>query len=140
MFTRIDLRDQDLSARELAETLPRARLDTAAALEAVIPTIEDVRVRGAAAVRDASERFDRVRPEHLRVPAEAIAAGLAGLDPAVREGLELSIAHNRAGHAAQMPTERVTEIVPGGRVIQRWIPVRRVGLYVPGGQIGRAHV
>ena len=133
MFTRIDLRDQDLSARELAETLPRARLDTAAALEAVIPTIEDVRVRGAAAVRDASERFDRVRPEHLRVPAEAIAAGLAGLDPAVREGLELSIAHNRAGHAAQMPTERVTEIVPGGRVIQRWIPVRRVGLYVPGG-------
>lgn len=133
MLTRIDLRDQDLSARELAETLPRARLDTAAALEAVIPTIEDVRVRGAAAVRDASERFDRVRPEHLRVPAEAIAAGLAGLDPAVREGLELSIAHNRAGHAAQMPTERVTEIVPGGRVIQRWIPVRRVGLYVPGG-------
>ena len=133
MLTRIDLRDQDLSARELAEALPRARLDVATALAAVTPVIEDVRVRGAAAVRDAAERFDAVRPEHLRVPAAAIKAALADLDPAVREGLELCIAHNRAGHAAQLPAEAVTEVVPGGRITQRWIPVRRVGLYVPGG-------
>ena len=133
VLTRIDLRDQDLSARELAEALPRARLDVATALAAVTPVIEDVRVRGAAAVRDAAERFDAVRPEHLRVPAAAIKAALADLDPAVREGLELCIAHNRAGHAAQLPAEAVTEVVPGGRITQRWIPVRRVGLYVPGG-------
>ena len=133
MLTRIDLRDQDLSARELAEALPRARLDVATALDRVAPVIQDVRVRGAAAVRDASERFDAVRPEHLRVPAQALRAALAGLDPAVREGLELCIAHNRAGHAAQLPAETTTEVVPGGRITQRWIPVRRVGLYVPGG-------
>ena len=133
MLTRIDLRDQDLSARELAEALPRARLDVATALDRVAPVIQDVRVRGAAAVRDASERFDAVRPEHLRVPATAVRAALAGLDPAVREGLELCIAHNRAGHAAQLPAETTTEIVPGGRITQRWIPVGRVGLYVPGG-------
>ena len=133
VLTRIDLRDQDLSARELAEALPRARLDVATALDRVAPVIQDVRERGAAAVRDASERFDAVRPEHLRVPAQALRAALAGLDPAVREGLELCIAHNRAGHAAQLPAETTTEIVPGGRITQRWIPVRRVGLYVPGG-------
>ena len=133
MLTRIDLRDQDLSARELAEALPRARLDVATALDRVAPVIQDVRERGAAAVRDASERFDAVRPEHLRVPAQALRAALAGLDPAVREGLELCIAHNRAGHAAQLPAETTTEIVPGGRITQRWIPVGRVGLYVPGG-------
>ena len=133
MLTRIDLRDTDPDARDLAAILPRADLDVAAALEAVAPLIEDVRVRGAAALRDAAERFDHVRPEHLRVPASAIERALADLDPAVREGLELSIAHNRAGHAAQLPVERVTEVVPGGRVVQRWIPVRRVGLYAPGG-------
>ncbi len=133
MLSRIDLRDTDLTARELAEALPRATLDVASALEAVTPTIEDVRARGAAALRDAAERFDHVRPEHLRVPAAALAEALAALDPAVREALELSIAHNRAGHGAQLPTERVTQIVPGGSVTQRWVPVRRVGLYVPGG-------
>ena len=133
MLTRIDLRDTDPDARDLAAILPRADLDVAAALESVAPLIEDVRARGAAALRDAAERFDHVRPEHLRVPASAIERALAQLDPAVREGLELSIAHNRAGHAAQLPVERVTEVVPGGRVVQRWIPVRRVGLYAPGG-------
>ena len=133
MLSRIDLRDTDLTARELAEALPRAALDVACALEAVTPTIEDVRVRGAAALRDAAERFDHVRPEHLRVPAAALAEALAALDPAVREALELSIAHNRAGHGAQLPTERVTQIVPGGTVTQRWVPVQRVGLYAPGG-------
>ena len=133
MLTRIDLRDTDPDARDLAAILPRADLDVAAALESVAPFIEDVRARGAAALRDAAERFDHVRPEHLRVPASAIERALAQLDPAVREGLELSIAHNRAGHAAQLPVERVTEVVPGGRVVQRWIPVRRVGLYAPGG-------
>ena len=133
MLTRIDLRDTDPDARDLAAILPRADLDVAAALESVAPFIEDVRARGAAALRDAAERFDHVRPEHLRVPASAIERALADLDASVREGLELSIAHNRAGHAAQLPVERVTEVVPGGRVVQRWIPVRRVGLYAPGG-------
>ena len=133
MLNRIDLRESDLNARELAEALPRATLDVAAALDAVAPTIADVRERGAAALREAAERFDHVRPEHLRVPRETLTRALEGLDPAVREALELSIAHNRAGHAAQLPRETVTEIVPGGTVTQRWIPVRRVGLYVPGG-------
>ena len=133
MLTRIDLRDTDLTPRQLAERLPRAALDIATALETVAPIISDVRARGAAALRDLAERFDGVRPERLRVPREAIERAIDGLDPAVREALELSIAHNRAGHAAQMPTERVTRIIDGGIITQRWVPVRRVGLYVPGG-------
>ena len=133
MLTRTDLRSTRLSARQLAQALPRATLDVTAAQAAVAPLIEDVRSRGAAALRDAAERFDGVRPVHLRVPAAAIAQALEDLDPSVREALELSIAHNRAGHAAQVPAERTTEVVPGGCVTQRWIPVERVGLYVPGG-------
>lgn len=113
--------------------LPRAGLDIAGALDAVTPLIEDVRHRGAEAVMDASERFDGVRPATLRVPAAEIAAALRGLDPQVRDALEISIAHARAGHGVQVPEEIVTEIIPGGTITQRWVPVERVGLYVPGG-------
>lgn len=133
MLTRIDLRTSQLSPGDLNRVLPRAALDVASALEAVRPVIDDVRARGAAALRDAAERFDGVRPEHLRVPASEIALALERLDPQVRRALEISIAHNRAGHTAQLPTERSTEVVAGGVVAQRWVPVRRVGLYVPGG-------
>ena len=133
MLTRTDLRSTRLSARQLAQALPRATLDVTAAQAAVAPLIDDVRRRGAAALRDAAERFDGVRPVHLRVPAAAITQALNDLDPSVREALELSIAHNRAGHTAQVPAERTTEVLPGGTVTQRWIPVERVGLYVPGG-------
>ncbi|WP_299274355.1 histidinol dehydrogenase [uncultured Georgenia sp.] len=133
MLRRIDLRGTTLSAGELADVLPRATLDVEAALAQVLPIIQDVRDRGAAALRDLAERFDGVRPEHLRVPVDALEEALAGLDPQVREGLELAIAHNRAGHQAQLPSDRDTEILPGGHVRQRWLPVGRVGLYVPGG-------
>lgn len=133
MLRRIDLRGTTLSAGELADVLPRATLDVEAALAQVLPIIQDVRDRGAAALRDLAERFDGVRPEHLRVPVDALEEALAGLDPQVREGLELAIAHNRAGHRAQLPSDRDTEILPGGHVRQRWLPVGRVGLYVPGG-------
>ena len=133
MLTRIDLRTSRLAAGDLSRVLPRATLDVVSALASVQPVIDDVRSRGAAALRDAAERFDGVRPEHLRVPAQDIARALEGLDPHVRQALEISIAHNRVGHAAQLPTERTTRVVPGGTVTQRWVPVRRVGLYVPGG-------
>lgn len=133
MLRRIDLRATDLTPDALVDVLPRATLDVEAAMAQVLPIIDDVRTRGGAALRDLAERFDGVRPEHLRVPAQALAEALENLDPQVREALELSIAHNRAGHTAQLPVERDTEILPGGHVRQRWVPVSRVGLYVPGG-------
>lgn len=133
MLRRLDLRGTQLTTRQLAEVMPRAVLDVTAALDAVAPVIADVRARGAAALRDAAQRFDQVRPQHLRVPQSALQEALEQLDPQVRQALELCAAHNRAGHQAQLPVEKETEIVPGGRVTQRWVPVRRVGLYVPGG-------
>jgi len=133
MIRRIDLRAQILSPRELSERLPRAALDVEAATAAVAPIVDDVRQRGGVALRDLAERFDGVRPERLRVPASALEEAAGSLDSELREAFELSIAHNRAGHRAQMPAGQETRIVPGGVVRQRWIPVRRVGLYVPGG-------
>lgn len=136
MISTLDLRGtalSDLGPRGLREVLPRAEYDVADALDVVVPICHAVRDRGAAAVREFGERFDGVVPQHLRVPAEVLAAALEALEPAVRSALEESIRRARLVHAAQLPTEHVTEVAPGGRVAQRWVPVERVGLYVPGG-------
>ena len=133
MISRIDLRGQRLDARELVAALPRPDLDVAQAAVAVAPIIEDVRLRGATALRDLAERFDGVRPDHLRVPAAAIRDALDALDPAVRAALSESIRRARIVHAAQRPADFAVDLGPGAQVRQRWIPVRRVGLYVPGG-------
>ena len=108
-------------------------MDLGAAVATVSDLLAAVRDRGAVAVLDASEQFDGVRPTSLRVPAAVLATGLSAANPRVRAALEESIARARAGHAAQIPTGAVTEIAPGGFVEQRWVPVSRVGLYVPGG-------
>jgi histidinol dehydrogenase len=133
VISRIDLRGRALSRRELLDELPRAEVDVEHAGEVVAPILADVRARGAAALRDLAERFDGVRPAHLRVPAAAIAAALAALDPIVREALEETISRVREVHAAQVPADFTVQVAPGAQVRQRWVPVRRVGLYVPGG-------
>ncbi|GEL46329.1 histidinol dehydrogenase [Cellulomonas hominis] len=133
MISRIDLRGRTLSRRELLEALPRPELDVESAAAAVEPILADVRTRGADALRDLAERFDGVRPEHLRVPAQAIAAAVDVLDPDVRAALDETIRRVRTVHAAQRPADHTVQVAPGAQVRQRWIPVRRVGLYVPGG-------
>lgn len=92
-----------------------------------------VREHGYSAIRAASERFDGVSPEVLRVPAEAIAEAEGTLDPQVRAALLESINRARRVHAAQRRSDHTTQVVPGGAVTERWVPVDRVGLYVPGG-------
>lgn len=133
MLQKINLRGVTISRSVLADRLPRAAFNIENALEVVRPLIDDVRARGGAALRDASEKFDGVRPSALRVPVAELERAAAALDPQLRTALEISIAHNRAGHEAQLPQEKLTEVMPGGFVRQRWIPVQRVGLYVPGG-------
>lgn len=129
----IDLRGQPLDRVTLRERLPRAAVDIDAALEQVRPLVDDVRVRGAAALDDLAERFDGIRPERLKVPAEELTRALDRLDPQVRDALEEAIRRARAVHADQIRPDVTTEVAPGGRVTERWVPVERVGLYVPGG-------
>ena len=132
-MSRLDLRGRPLEVRALRKALPRGEFDVEAALEQVRPIVEDVRRRGAAALRDLSERFDGVRPTRLRVPARVLQAALAQLDPALRAALEESIRRARLVHADQRRTDVTTQVVDGGTVTERWVPVDRVGLYVPGG-------
>lgn len=133
MLARTDLRGSTPSTAELRATLPRGEVDVDAVLHAVRPIVDDVRERGVSAVLELSERFDKIRPESIRVPAAVIAAALASLDADVRAALEESIARSRLVHADQRRSETVTQVADGGTVTERWVPVQRVGLYVPGG-------
>ena len=132
MLTRIDVRGQ---GRPVPAELPRAQLDVDAALEAVRPICDAVRRDGAKAVRDLTERFDGVRLGDLAVPAHELERALAELDADVRAALEEAIARTRRVHEAQRRSDVEVEVSPGGTVTERWLPVGRVGLYVPGGLV-----
>ncbi len=131
MLHRLDL--TGTAPADLRTVLPRARVDVHTAEAVVTPVVEDIAARGYPAVRDATLRFDGVDVPQPRVPAEALAAALDDLDPDVRAGLTESIRRARIVHQAQRRNTVDVEVVPGGTVTERWIPVRRVGLYVPGG-------
>ncbi|GAB2842897.1 histidinol dehydrogenase [Actinoallomurus bryophytorum] len=132
MISRIDLRGS--LPDDLRSVLPRAELDVEAALEKVRPICDDVRHRGAAAVREYTARLDGVDLASARVPSEAIRQALDGLAPGVRDALEECVRRARLVHRDQRRTDVTTQVVPGGTVTERFVPVERVGLYVPGGQ------
>ncbi len=133
MLTRVDLRGSHQDRTALANLLPRATLDVAAATASAESIIADVRHRGLDAIVDATNRFDGVAGATLRVGAEELARALRTLDPDVRAALEVAIERVRAVHAAQLRDDTTVRIGAGASVTQRWLPVRRVGLYVPGG-------
>ena len=136
---RIDLRDRDtaaLSRVSLSGVLPRATLDVAAAAEQIRPVCDDVRQRGAAAVREYTARFDGVDLETTRVPPEALDAALSALDPAVARALEEAARRARLVHEAQLPpAENTVSPADGLTVTARYVPVSRAGVYVPGGLV-----
>ena len=134
MIHTIDLRGSQPSRSELAALIPRARTDVSAATEAAAQLIDEVRSRGELALLDQAERLDGVRPERIRIHAEEISRAVRGLDPVVRAALEEAIERVQAATHAQVPASTVTTLGPGARVIQRWQPVNRAGLYVPGGK------
>jgi len=133
VMARIDLRGADLSAARLRAALPRGGVDVDAALPSVRPIVEAVADRGAEAALEYGESFDGVRPTTVRVPAAQLDAALAGLDRDVQAALAAAIERARAVHADQRRTDSTTTLAPGATVTERWVPVERVGLYVPGG-------
>jgi histidinol dehydrogenase len=130
VLNRIDLRGRLVDPRRI---LPRAQLDVAVAVEQIRPTIDGVREHGIDAIRAATLRLDGVTLERLRVPISELKAAEARLEPAVRDALLEAISRARRVHADQRREEVTTRVVAGGTVTERWLPVRRVGLYVPGG-------
>ncbi|GAA2071612.1 histidinol dehydrogenase [Microbacterium hatanonis] len=134
MLRTIDLRGRALSPAEFLAAVPRADGARDEALSVASEIVADVAERGETALREQATAFDGVSGHDLRVPASHLVEALDRLAPDVRAALEEAITRVRRASAAQVPAPVVTEIAPGARVAQRWQPVRRVGVYVPGGK------
>ena len=134
MMRVVDVRNRHLTKRGYQELLPRAPLDIDTALLAVTPIIDSVKSGDESTLLELSEKFDGIRPSSLKVPVEVIDAALQALDPQLRSIITESIRRVRIVHRDQQRGITTTKVVDGGEVEERWIPVDRVGLYVPGGR------
>ena len=134
MIRSLDLRGKALTKVGYQKAIPRASLDIAAALVSIEPILQKVKSGTEADLLQLAEEFDGVRPQSIRVPQSALDKALADLDPKIRAALELSAERIRKVHNDQTRGVTTTKVVDGGVVTERWIPVDRVGLYVPGGR------
>ena len=134
MIRTVDFRGRALTKATYQSELPRADLNVGEAMRLIEPILERVKNGSESDLLDLAQEFDGVRPSSIRVPGTALASALAGLDPAVRRALELSISRLRKVHSDQVRSDTETTVVDGGVVTEKWIPVDRVGLYVPGGR------
>ena len=134
MIRTLDLRGQALSKAGYQRAIPRASLDIATAMRTIEPILERVKNGSESDLLNLAQEFDGVRPASIRVSQSDLDVALTNLDPAVRTALELSISRIRKVHTDQIRTDKSTKVVDGGVVTERWIPVDRVGLYVPGGR------
>ena len=134
MLRTIDLRGRAVTPADLLAAVPRATAARDEALATAAAVVADVAERGEASLREQAARFDGVEGHDVRVPAAHLEEALDALDPAIRRALENAIDRVRRASAAQVPAPVVTDIGPGARVEQHWRPVRRAGVYVPGGK------
>jgi histidinol dehydrogenase len=130
----VDLRGQSLDKAGYQAELPRAQLDVAKAMTLIEPILRRVQHGTETDLIALAQEFDGVTPASIRVPQSALDAALAELDPAIRTALEVSAERIRKVHKDQVRADTRTTVVDGGTVTEKWIPVDRVGLYVPGGR------
>lgn len=134
MIRTLDLRGQALTKAGYQRAIPRAVLDIATAIRTIEPILERVKNGDEAELIKLAQEFDGISPKSIRVAQSDLDNALAALDPAVRTALDLSIERIRKVHEDQKRIDKTTKVVDGGIVTERWIPVDRVGLYVPGGR------
>ena len=134
MIRTVDLRGKSLDKAGYQSELPRATLDIAQAMTVIEPILERVRNGSEADLIALAQEFDGIAPVSIRVPQSALDKSLSQLDPAIRTALEISAERIRKVHSEQVRSQTRTTVVDGGTVTEKWIPVDRVGLYVPGGR------
>ena len=123
-----------ISQDQIRTALPRASVSVEKALEIVTPLIQDIKSNSLAAVLAQAERFDGVRPEHVRVPQTELDRALSELAPDLRDAIQTAIERVRKVSEAAVPKGFDLDLAQGAVVSQRYVPVDSVGLYVPGGK------
>ncbi|MEY3728404.1 MAG: hypothetical protein RL315_19 [Actinomycetota bacterium] len=134
MIRRIDLRGQRLTKAQINSVIPRAKLDVDSAMALIQPILNTVKNGNEQDLIELGQKFDGVGPKAIRVPKTELTKALNNLNPEVRTALELAAARIKKVHQDQKRENKITEVETGATVIEKWIPVDRVGLYVPGGR------
>ena len=134
MIRTVDLRGKALSKSGYVSQLPRASFNIDQALELIQPILQRVKNGTELDLIELAQEFDGIRPTAIRVAQADLDSALQKLDPKVRAALELSIGRIKKVHNDQVRSEKTTTLVEGATVTEKWVPVDRVGLYVPGGR------
>ncbi len=114
--------------------VPRSSVDVDSVMPQTKQIIAAVKSGTSETILDLTEKFDGIRPAALRVPVEVIAAAVAAASPEFVAALETAAARVKKVSERQRRDEIEIEVIPGGRITSRWVPINRVGLYVPGGR------
>ena len=130
----VDLRGQRLSKSGYTNLIPRAALDVAEAMKLIEPILLRVKNGNESDLIALAKEFDGIAPQSIKVPKAELTKALNELDPAIRKALEVSAERIKKVHNDQKRNQVVTRVVDGGTVTEKWVPVDRVGLYVPGGR------
>jgi histidinol dehydrogenase len=134
MMRLVDLRGQRLSKSGYTNLIPRAALDVAEAMKLIEPILLRVKNGDESDLIALAKEFDGIAPQSIKVPRAELTKALNELDPAIRKALEVSAERIKKVHNDQKRNQVVTRVVDGGTVTEKWVPVDRVGLYVPGGR------
>jgi histidinol dehydrogenase len=134
VIRQIDLRGKRLSKSEINRVIPRAQLDVEAAMKVVEPILKQVQNGNESDLLELSRQFDGVASKSVRVPKSELTKALKNLEPNVLESLQIAAQRIRKVHQDQIRETKISVVEPGATVTEKWIPVDRVGLYVPGGR------
>ncbi|HAS6830751.1 TPA: histidinol dehydrogenase [Vibrio parahaemolyticus] len=125
---------QSLSEEQQDAILERPAIAEGANITAAVAdVIAKVRTQGDAALLELTEKFDRVKPESIRVPTKEINAASERLSAEMKQALEQAYSNIAKFHKAQKPQPIKVETQPGVMCEQVTRPIQKVGLYIPGG-------
>ncbi|SBS66942.1 Histidinol dehydrogenase [Vibrio atlanticus] len=125
---------QSLSESQQDSVLERPAITEGANITATVSdVIAKVRNEGDAALKELTEKFDRVTPESIRVSSTEIEEACARLTPEMKQALEQAYSNIAKFHEAQKPQPIKVETQPGVVCEQVTRAINTVGLYIPGG-------
>ena len=116
-----------------AELCRRAEQDNSLIAERVESIVERVREQGDQALFSLAREIDGVQLDALEVSEEEFVQAEHRVSAEVKAAIEVASRNIEAFHRAQLPTEIRVQTQPGVECVQRPVPIRRVGLYIPGG-------
>ncbi len=125
--------DQDAAALRQA-LIRRGAVPDTTVREATRATLAAVRAGGDAAVRAANAAVGGGRPDgRLLLEAAELREARDRLEPRIRRALDQAIDNVRRFAEPQRPRSTTVIVAPGIEIERRWVPLARVGAYVPGG-------